>query len=735
MILPGSIAPRTQETQRPAAPAPRGPVVGKPLSAADSCKPIWVFALVLATAAPASVPVPIRAQNLPGDTVSLAPIIVSALRSPVRLDRMPFSASVIAGPTLSEGNSGLFIEEALHALPGVRVQNRYNASTGERISIRGFGARSQFGVRGIRILVDGIPATLPDGQSTLDHLDIGSLGRVEVLRGPASALYGNGAGGVILFRSAPPYSGTYRQDLSVVAGSDGLLRVQTTGSGTVGQVGFRASAARTVFDGFRSNASGSGEDPYSRAERATITTALTSPAAAGTLTVRLSGLDLAALNPGSLPADVFDEGSSEAWGFNIARRTRKDVRQGQVGVHWRGPFTGLEWVVAAYWVRRELDNPIPTSVIDLRRSGGGARLQMGRAWERIGRPGRVDVGVEGDFQSDYRRNFVNDGGSAGALTLDQEERVYAAAVFCQLRMPLTGRLDAMAALRFDRFGFRVNDLLAAPDDPDDSGERGMGGLSPSFGVHFDLGDHGVFASAGRSFETPTTTELANRPDGAGGFNPDLAPQEGWTFEGGIRGVAGSRSAYDLAVFTTVLTGQLVPFEVLAAPGRRFYHNAGRSRVRGFEVSTRTVLSSLLAARLAYGYVDARFIEFRAGNRVFDENRVPGIAPHRLEASLRAGRGVWFGEIRLELRGEVPANDANDGVAEGYGLAGIRFGATDIRLGRFTLSPFAAVTNLTNARHASSVVVNAFGGRYFEPGPDRGGHMGLTVRWETVGDRS
>ena len=186
------------------------------------------LAVVVATSAVA--PGSSRAQTEP-DTVELEPIVVTVLRSPVRLDRLPFSASVMAGAELAEGNTGLFIEEALHGLPGVRVQNRYNPAVGERISIRGFGARSQFGVRGIKVLVDGIPATLPDGQTTLDHLDIGSLGRVEALRGPAAALYGNGAGGVLLFESAPPVAGR-RETGTVVAGSDGLLRMQATGSRT-----------------------------------------------------------------------------------------------------------------------------------------------------------------------------------------------------------------------------------------------------------------------------------------------------------------------------------------------------------------------------------------------------------------------------------------------------------------------------------------------------------------------
>ena len=672
---------------------------------------------------------PAAAQTEDADTIALAPVVVSVLRSPVPLDRLPFSASVMAGPELRDGAAGLFIEEALHALPGVRVQNRYNASVGERLSIRGFGARAQFGVRGIKILVDGIPATLPDGQTTLDHLDVGSLGRVEALRGPAAALYGNGAGGVVLFNSAPPYRGGYRQAATVVAGSDGLLRLQATGSGTAGSLGIRTSVARSVFDGFRNNPSESGEDPYSRAERTTINAALTAAAGGGALTVQLNGLDLDALNPGSLPADLFAQGSDQAWGFNVARGTRKDVRQGQAGASWTGPVGGLDGAFSVYGVRRELDNPIPTRVIDLKRSGGGARAVLGGEWG--GGVGRVDFGVEGELQSDDRRNHANVGGEAGDLVLDQRENVRAVAVFGQLRLSLGDRVEAMGALRADRFNFRADDRLVGADDPDDSGTRTMGSVSPSVGVHVDLGDHGVFASVARSFETPTTTELANQPDRAGGFNPDLEPQRGWTVEGGLRGALGRAWAYDIAVFNTDLANQLVPFEVPAAPGRRFYRNAGKSRVRGLEVSARTRLSSLATARLAYGYVDARFREFTVGDATLDGNRVPGLAPHRLEGALRVGGGVWFGEARVETRGEVPANDANDAAADGFTLVELRLGANGLRAGNLRFSPFASVTNLTDARHASSVVVNAFGGRYFEPGPGRGGYLGLSLAWESA----
>ena len=417
-------------------------------------------------------------------------------------------------------------------------------------------------------------------------------------------------------------------------------------------------------------------------------------------------------------------------GASTSRRgTRKLVRQGQAGASWQGPLGGLLGAVSAYAVRRELDNPIPSAVIDLDRNGGGVRAALAREWEAGSGVGRFDFGVEGEVMSDARQNFANDGGEAGALTLAQQERVRAAAVFSQFRVPLAGRLDVVGAVRFDHFSFRADDNFTAPDNPDDSGTRSMSGLSPSLGFHLDLGGQGLFASIARSFETPTTTELANQPSRAGGFNPDLDPQRGWTVEGGLRGDLGGGFAYDLAAFSSALTNQLVPFEVPSAPSRRFYRNAGRSRLRGFEASARTALSPSLGARITYGYVDARFTEFAVGDNDFADHRIPGIAPHRLEASLRADRGPWFGELRVEARDDVPANDANDAAAESFTLVDLRFGASELAAGRTRVSPFFGVTNLTNVRYATSVVVNAFGGRYFEPGPDRGGYFGLSLAWE------
>ncbi|NNF27025.1 MAG: TonB-dependent receptor, partial [Gemmatimonadetes bacterium] len=607
------------------------------------------------------------------DTVVIQPVSVTVLRTPTRLDRAPFSASVLSGAELQGGTTGLFIQEALQALPGVRIQNRFNPAVGERISIRGFGARAQFGVRGIKILVDGIPATLPDGQSTLDHLDLGSLGRVEALRGPAAALYGNAAGGVLQFESERPFSGRYRQQATAVVGSDGLLRLQATGSGTSGGAGYRISVGRTSYDGFRTN-EGASPDPYSGGDRTTLNGTLELPLSTGRLNLQLIGLDMDALNPGSLPGDLFAEGSNQAWGFNVAQGTFKAVRQGQVGLRWSGPVGGLEGTVSGYAVRRELDNPIPNTVIDLDRNAGGLRVSAAREWPSSRGPIRLDVGVEGELQSDARQNFENEGGgTAGSLTLDQDERVRSAGVFAQLYAPLSTRLTLLGALRYEDVAFTATDNFTTAGDPDDSGERSMSGLNPSIGAHLSLGAHGVFVSVARSFETPTTTELANRESGAGGLNPALDPQRGWSVEGGVRGTLGGRIAYDVAAFSTWLTGQLIPFEVASAPGRRFFRNTGESTVQGLEASARAVLTPGLSLLSTYSWVDARFEDFVQDGEDLSGNRIPGIAPHRVDLRLRGEVGAVYGEVRLERRGSVPVDDSNESEAEGHTLLDLRVG--------------------------------------------------------------
>ena len=662
----------------------------------------------------------LQAQDARPDSsaVLLPGVRVEVLRSRI-LEAAPWSLTVREGDLLRADRGGAFLADALRGIPGLQVQSRHNLAVGDRIAIRGFGGRAQFGIRGLRIVVDGIPATLPDGQSSLDHLDPSTLERVEVLRGPGASFWGNAAGGVLAFetRLVDPRAGR-RVRLRTGAGSDGLVEGTVSVGVPLANGAAEISTGRLQYDGFRTTDDGS----YGAASRWTMSGRARFPVARGSLSVALSGLDLSADNPGSLPRAVIDEERSPAWGFNVARRTRKDVRQGQLGASWRRDDGGRE--VAVWGISRDVFNPIPTSVIDVERAVVGTRGGL------RGRMGSLDWGlsVEAERQADARTNRENDGGDPGEVTLRQDETVTSLGAAAQIGLGV-GAVRWTAALRYDRTSFDADDLFTAAGDPDDSGSRTMTALSPSVGLRWIVHDQvTLFSSVGSFFETPTTTELVNRPGGAGGFNPDLDPRRGWNGEFGLRtAITGGQVVFtgEVVGFAAWVTDELVPFEVAGAPGRTFFRNAGKSRSRGVEATADLRSYRGHGVRATWTRTDARFRESEGDDRGLAGNRIPGIAPNRFDVALEGGvRQLRFG-LDVRTVGEIPVNDADTEAAPGSTTLDLRAGWST-RIGRTEVAPWITVRNLTDRYWISSVVVNAFGGRYFEPGPGRGFDAGVSI---------
>ncbi len=679
-------------------------------------------------------PTPLSAQALNADTIpqfNLDSLEVSVLRTPVRVGSSPYPISVAGELDLRQGKTGMFLEDALESLPGVQVQNRFNYAVGERVSIRGFGARAQFGVRGIHVVVDGIPATLPDGQSTLDHVDIGSLGRVEALRGPASAIYGNASGGVLRFETEIPSERGAHQEFTTVGGSDGLLRLQSTTSGTVGGTGYLVSLNRLGYDGFRNTPDG---DPYGSAERFHVNTRLEQELAGGELGISFSHVDLDAENPGALPLSAFEEDPHQVWSTYTNFQTRKEVQQSQLGLSWNGMLGGLTAETAAYGLTRDFLNPLPGDIVDVDRRVGGARLVLSRATTRgdvgIQLLGGAEVGV----QNDDRREFGSDFGTGQPedLNQNQTESVRSAGIFAQTSLSIQERVNVVGGLRYDNVRFEVDDLFPVSDtNRDDSGERKLNAFSPTVGISFAaVPGLDLFANYSSSFETPSTVQLGNREDGSGGFNPNLDPQKGRTFEIGARGTLRDRIAYEFTVFNTKLEDELVSFE--NADELTYYRNAGASTRNGAEATVRARIHDLLTGQFSYSYTDAVFDDYTVEGEDFAGNEVPGLAPQQLRASLRAGPSTWFVEFGAEYRDEVPVNDSNDAPFAGsYTIYDLRVGASGIQLGSLQLSPFAGIQNLTDETYVSAVTINAFGfppgqERYYEPGPSRALYVGGTV---------
>jgi iron complex outermembrane recepter protein len=632
--------------------------------------------------------------------------------------------ALLSGAELSGARAGVFIEEAVQALPGVQIQNRYNFAVGERLAVRGFGGRAQFGVRGVRVLVDGIPATLADGQTTLDHLDVATLGRVEALRGPGASLYGNAAGGVLHFQTREPPPETVRPEIFALGGSNGLLQLRGTAGGTVAGAGYLISVARIRYDGFRRNPDADEDATYGAAERSSANAVFFLPAGPGRLRATVNWLDLTAENPGSLSRPLLDEGDRQAFVNNVRQRTRKDVRQTQLGISWEGSLGSARGEAAAYALTRWLENPIPSDIIEVDRTALGARALAEAPLMVGGLRLAAGGGVELDAQTDDRQNYGNLVGERGTLRLDQRERVRAAGAFGYLRAALAGEADVTGGIRYDHFRFRASDRFL-DDGADDSGERTMHAVSPSLGLAWRVAGVELFGTVSTAFETPSTTELANRPEGAGGFNPELEPQRGTTVEAGVRTVLVGSAVVEITGHHTALRDELVPFEVQGVPGRTFFRNAGRSEHRGFELAAGIAIGPV-SSRLAYSYLDARYRTYSRGDNVYDGKRIPGVSPHTADGVLRFDTRTWYAETRGQYRDGVPADDANTAEAPPFFVVDLRAGTAPVRLGSLEVAPIAGVNNVLNRHYVAAVAVNAFGGRFFEPGPARSFHAGVRV---------
>ncbi|MDR0786574.1 MAG: TonB-dependent receptor [Gemmatimonadota bacterium] len=645
--------------------------------------------------------------------VRLAPVSVTALRTPLQMSEVPYSVSVNSEREISLAKPGLSVEEALRIIPGVQVENRSNYALGERISIRGFGARSQFGVRGVRMLVDGIPATLPDGQSSLTYVDVQSLGRVEVVRGPAAALYGNTAGGVIQMETKQPPAVPAAQELGVTAGSDGLLRLRTSTSGTVDRTDYQLNFSRLDSRGYRQ---------FSDSEVMYLNGRVGYTTERDRLRLIIGAGNTDAQNPGSLTDSLQKVDRFQAYQGNINAKTGKTILEGLAGLSWQHDADAGNFEAATYVSGRNVVNPIPSDIIDLDRLGGGVRALF---HTNPFSPLRVQlsVGAEADRQRDDRQEFANVAGENGALRVDQRESVNNVGVFGQLSSRLTSKLSLLGALRYDWFRFEAQDHFLS--NGDDSGKRTLDALSPTVGLTFALTeDLHLYGNIGKTFETPTTVELGNQESGAGGLNPDLEPQEALSYEIGTRTMFGNRVALQVAGFYSDVTNSLIPFQNEA--GRTYYTNAGSATHRGVEVGATVVPVRGVTLQGAYTWTDAEFDEFGTASG----NKIPGVAPHRVEAALTLAPAGAPGFIAIENRNvsKIAVNDANSAFSPSYNITEIRAGLNEFRVGSLALEPFAGLSNVFDREYNASLAVNAFGQRFYEAGAPRSFYVGGNMRF-------
>jgi iron complex outermembrane recepter protein len=678
-----------------------------------------------------------RIQPLPTVTVR----VMSDQRA---LERVPWAVGVVGVRELRRAQPTVTLDEALSSVPGVFVASRYNFATDSRIAVRGAGARANFGLRGVKVFLDGVPQTLPDGQSQLTNVELGNLDRVEVLRGSTASLYGNGSAGVLSFTNDLRAPTPFMQSARVLAGSFGERKAQLRTVAREGNAIGALSVSRTTYGGYRQ---------YSGAETRQLNAALDySLGAQQRIELRAQAAEVPrAVNPGALTFAEYAINRDSASATNVRRGADRRVKQDQMSVSYhRGASESRAEYVATTWISsRGIRNALSTappgtvsavtgiySTLDRIFTGTrlSARYRLGDAADSP----TLAAGLDVQQMRDRRVNLRATGGRPTAPTdttiLDQVETVRVVAPFVQAQWTPTTRLLLSVGSRYDHLRFSVRDLYfrdGGANNGDNSGKRTLSALSGHGGVTVTgWPAFAPYANVSTSFETPTTTELQARADRQGGFNVALGPQRTVSTELGARGAFGSLASWNVAAYRASVRNAIVQSRVV--DGTAYFENAGRTLNRGIEAGGSIRIARVASVNAAYTWSLLNFADYRqtTGARVDTLNgkQLPGVPPQQLRIGIRSASAHGFTlDADQTWTSALFADDLNTIRVPGWGT-----GVTNIRASwsaahnGYRFEPFIGVLNAQNTAYIGAATVNGAFGRVLEPAPLRNWYLGVDI---------
>jgi iron complex outermembrane receptor protein len=641
---------------------------------------------------------------------TLEPVYVTVGRNFTLDQQTPFSVSISRRSEVDRVTTTLNgTESLLSGIAGVFVANRENYSLGERLSIRGSGWRASFGVRGVQVLVDGLPLTSPDGQTILELVDPNLIRESQVIRGPSALFWGNGSGGTLYFNTQSLPDDPMLTLRSSV-GSYGQFQNDATVRTAIGETDVRFSVSDFRTDGYRE---------HSKAHISRINLGVDRTFAGNqALRYQLFGITAPDIkNPGSLNQTVFDSDPASANPQFISQQAGKSYDHLIHGLTYSKQTQNTSFESVLFNTFRSLENPISPSIIEIERVNVGSRNSFQYRTNGL----KLSFSADAAYQSDDRKNWVNQSGSKGNLTVDQIETVgsFGLAAIAQYTR---NDISVTTGIRSDLLYFEADDAFGGQNDA--SGARWMSALSPQIGITYQFGLNTLYSGVTTSFESPTTTELVNRPDLSRGFNEDLQPERSVGFEIGLRGQMLRYSLeYDVALFRIHVRDRLSSFQTDAGGDRTFYENIGATIQQGLEVMLNWSPTSSTSFGTAYTLSDFTFDE---ENSTTDGNVLPGIPVHSVKLQvakeLRGFRVVADGTYNSKLY----TNNANSAVTNSYSLINLNV-SKSINLSDSTvLVPYASVKNIFDEKYSSSVSINAFGNRFYEPGMPRNFTIGVSL---------
>ena len=661
------------------------------------------------------------AENDPPGPELVDEITVSATRDDKPLYNVPAAVSLVDSEAIGSGRQMIGLDESLVRIPGLFMQNRYNFAQSLKMSIRGFGARANFGTRGIKFYQDGIPLTTVDGQGGIEDIDLNSIDRIEVIRGPASSLYGSSSGGVVNF-----FTGDQPDAERYIAGNFSLGEYQTrlgnikTG-GQVDKLRYFFNVSKFQTEGYRSQSRTKNTrfnskfvyDIDARSDFSAVFTAYDAPVAD---------------DPGGLNRAAVKRDRRQAYVNNVRRDSGEAIDQQKLGIAYRRQIgDNGELILRNYYLHRNYEGLLPiarSGFVEFSRFQFGGGAQYNHETTLFGRPNRMTLGFDIDTQQDDRRRSANNNGRKGRLALNQLEKGDATGVYLRNEWAMSDQLELALGLRYDRVVLEVEDRFRS--DGDQSTRLKFGELSPMGGLLWAVNPGvNVYANISSMFETPTFTELARVA--TGGF-ANVKAQRALNYELGVKGAPNPRLNYELAVFHIAVKDEIINISNIG--GRTFFNNADTTR-NGIEGSVSFSPAAGFNMLLSYTFSDFKFARFpasqcRAGN--CSDNELPGLPKHNIYTELSYTHpSGFFSGIDFQYVSDMFVDNANTEKNRAYGVANLRTGYKRT-FGDMEIMPYLGINNLFDEEYVGNVRINAFGRRYYEPAPEFNLYAGINIQY-------
>jgi len=638
-------------------------------------------------------------------TIDLKGVTVEAARINISNKKLPYALSIINTTEIDAIRNQLSIQEYLNNIPGIYIQNSSNFAQDARISIRGAGSRSAFGIRGIKLIVDGIPETTPDGQGQLDNINLDIIENIELVRSGASAMYGNASGGIINIKTKTDFESPFAKFRTTFGSYNRQLYNATAGIGkgdskAVFHIGYQSYEGYRDHSSFKQwNFNGNFSHRFNDDLK---------------INVLVNYADSPeAKDAGGINREQFEENPRLARQANIDFNAGEAISQYKIGtrIEWdlsqKSAFSSYTFISG-----RDFNGQLPFSfggIVDLNRNYGG----HGSDITFKTKTNNLKLGYDLAFQKDERKRFINDNGITGSMTLNQNEKFNSIGFYVLDHLNFKN-WSFYGGMRFDLNLLEVEDSFL--DNGDDSSDISLNSFNPTLGINYQYNpQHAVFGNIATAFETPTLSELSANPTGEQGFNQSLEPQKSTTFEIGLKGVL-KKLNYQVTYFNLRTKNDLVPFELEAFPDRNFFRNAGSTARNGIEAQLEFDINQLWTLSSAYTYSDFRFDDYIVNGNDRSGNELAGIPKHFGSFAIKYKKASgFFGQLQLNIVDAIWVNDTNTERAPGYAVTNINMGYKT-KWHDTIITPFLGISNLFDKKYVDNVRINAFGSRFYESAP-------------------